>query len=1325
MTDATNVTHTDHTISPQSSAARRAPAFKKALHIAGIVALVLVVLGLLIAWLAPAPVKRLVEEKAGEALGRQVTIGEVSLNPFTLSARVNNFTIAERAFGQTAGQLTPATGASSAFVSIDQIDASISLASLWHFAPVVQSLTVTKPQINLVRESESRFNFTDIIERILAQPKSDTKTLFAVNNIRLVDGNVKLDDRVVSKKHVLSEIGIGIPFISNLPSQAETVVEPSFSAKLNGAPLDVKGKTVPFSDTVESALEVDWHQLDVPTYLGYVPTPLPIKVTRGKLNLDLSLVFRKGSGKIAQGFFIRGAASLSNAAMEDGNGNPLLDFAQLRVSEADIAPLAARYQLGNIALIKPVVNMARATNGSLNWNTAFANNAAKQMPKPLPTKSVAQAEKSAVNAPVKPESAKKPVGKPAIFGFNSITLTDGGLMWSDATTLEKGKPFSASLAKVNMRFGVMQSAKPTEAMPSHASFEAQHGEIIGAVELDGLIKPMDTSADSAFLNLKLNAQKLLPQAFAAYWRNALNLRIDGAVTNIAAVLDLTRQANVTSFTIRDATIESAKSRFFVAAHPASQPASTEPGKKTLNPQAIGGYETLRVSGINVDPSRKSVAIAAVALAAPMIDVRRGAGERWNVLSLLNNPASPQTESKPEVTPATATVTVPTPTAAQSDWQIDIAQAIVADGRVGFADEAESKPVIINSAGVNIAVNGFSTAPNKDAQVQLRTVINKRAKLNIRGTAAAMSRRAALRVDAEELDLAVIEPYASRFLNAQFASGRLTYHGNVNVSAPANSTTSAPLLLGVKGNVLVTDFRAIDKVNAADFLRWKTLAVDGIDVNIERATTATATATTTATATATTVAAPMEVNIGNVTMSDYYARIIVNTDGKLNLQDVMVSNAETPNSVSVTSPKPANNEKTAPAAANATTTAAAASASPAPVIRLGQFTLQGGNVNFTDNFVRPNYTANLTELTGTLSAVASDKPEPATVTLRGNLDGDAPVAIDGRVNPLAKPLFIDMTGSAKGIELTRLSPYAAKYAGYAIDRGKLSVDIKYFVENNQLKAENHVFLDQLTFGERVDSPTATKLPVSLAVALLKNSRGEIDINLPIAGSIDDPKFSVGGIIVQVIVNLLGKAITSPFALLGAAFGGGDELSYIEFAPGSAVLDDAAKKKMETLIKALKDRPALKLDITGRIDPALDAEGARRATLDAAIKTKKLKTLVGRGQSVEADAASVTKEEYPALLLAAYKDAKFAKPRNVIGLAKTLPPEEMEKLMLANTPFTEVEQRALANKRADAIRDALRAALGEQAAERVFLVTPKLNAEGIKDKGRTTRVEFGLR
>ncbi|HVO83968.1 MAG TPA: DUF748 domain-containing protein, partial [Syntrophobacteria bacterium] len=322
-------------------------------------------------------------------------------------------------------------------------------------------------------------------------------------------------------------------------------------------------------------------------------------------------------------------------------------------------------------------------------------------------------------------------------------------------------------------------------------------------------------------------------------------------------------------------------------------------------------------------------------------------------------------------------------------------------------------------------------------------------------------------------------------------------------------------------------------------------------------------------------------------------------------------------------------------------------------------------------------------------------------------------------------YLDLKAGVQDIELEPFTPYSGKYAGYAIEKGKLSFNVDYKIDNRKLKADNQVILDQLTFGDKVESPTATKLPVLLAVALLKDRNGVIDVNLPISGSLDDPEFSVGGVILRVLINLIAKAATSPFALLGAAFGGGEELSYVEFQPGLASLDDTAVDKLSKVGKALNDRPGLSLDISGHADPVADREGLKRYLLERAVKAQKVKDLVKRGESAPSlDKVTVEPSEYEQYLTRAYKEAKFPKPRNVIGLVKDLPVPEMEKLIITNTEITDDDLLQLASERAAAAQEYM-INTAQVPADRVFLVSPKIEAGEGGDKGSGSRVKFALK
>jgi hypothetical protein len=342
-------------------------------------------------------------------------------------------------------------------------------------------------------------------------------------------------------------------------------------------------------------------------------------------------------------------------------------------------------------------------------------------------------------------------------------------------------------------------------------------------------------------------------------------------------------------------------------------------------------------------------------------------------------------------------------------------------------------------------------------------------------------------------------------------------------------------------------------------------------------------------------------------------------------------------------------------------------------------------------------------------------------------GSAPLSVSGTVQPFAKYLALDIKASVKGMDLPRFTTYSNKYVGYAIERGKLSADLQYQIKNRALQASNKVTLNQLTFGKPSNSPDALKLPVLLAVSLLKDSQGNIDIDLPVSGSLDDPQFSVGAIVMRVIGNLLVGAITSPFRLLASIFsggGGGGDLSYVEFEPGGAGLDGKAESSLDTLAKALADRPALKLDIIGRADPALDEAGLRQAWVDGQIRQAQARD-TGAAAAAGGKGAELTAQERAKYLKQAYGEAGIKdKPRNVIGMEKSVPEAQMEEMLRAAAPVNRGALNRLATARAEAVQAYLRSK-SPGLIERLFMIAPKLDAGGIEDQGKTTRVDFALK
>jgi uncharacterized protein involved in outer membrane biogenesis/outer membrane protein OmpA-like peptidoglycan-associated protein len=628
-------------------------------------------------------------------------------------------------------------------------------------------------------------------------------------------------------------------------------------------------------------------------------------------------------------------------------------------------------------------------------------------------------------------------------------------------------------------------------------------------------------------------------------------------------------------------------------------------------------------------------------------------------------------------------------ASASPWHYRIASLAIDNSEARLEDDAAPRRIELVVAPMHLHLKDLSNDLSQPIALELDGTLNRQGHLTITGTAVPAPLQANLRIATQQLDLAALDPYVSDMLNMTMTSAALTMNG-----ALALATADDKRRVSYRGDATLGHVHLRDRATSDSILHWHSCSASDIDAEMGEG--------------------PPKVRIGALALTDFDARVILDTNGRLNVLDMMASPQSAP--ASLTRAPPASGGQTS------ATSSAPAPRTASPIdadIELGGMTLQGGHVNFTDNFIKPNYTADLSDIAGTVDPFGTRATAPAAVVLQGQVNGSAPIAINGSVNPLVPMAFVDLKAKADGVELTGLTPYSAKYTGYPIVKGTLTVDVHYRLDQGQLTADNHLFIDQFTFGDRVESHDATTLPVRLAVALLKNARGEIAVDVPVTGSLSDPQFSLSGVILDAFVNLIVKAVTSPFSLIAAAFGTQEDLDYVEFAPGLATLTPDSQPKLATIAQALQDRPALRLDISGRVDPQFDREGLREARLASLIRMRKIKEIGGHE---DPDRVQLTPEEYNTYLTRVYKAATFPKPRDFLGLDKSLPPDEMKKLLLTNIEITDQDLQHLADGRANAVRQWLS---GQVDPGRLFVVAPMLSTDGIKDQGKTTRVDLTLK
>jgi uncharacterized protein involved in outer membrane biogenesis len=677
---------------------------------------------------------------------------------------------------------------------------------------------------------------------------------------------------------------------------------------------------------------------------------------------------------------------------------------------------------------------------------------------------------------------------------------------------------------------------------------------------------------------------------------------------------------------------------------------------------LAALQALSVELDSFDLLQKRAAIGKVRVEAPEVDITREEDGRFKLLGVL--PPAPAASPVPA-----STATTPSP------FTFNVAEFALTDGKVRFVDRSPGKPVSLALSKLSIMVNDLGNG-GESAKVKIGTGVGAKGRLGYEGSLQLVPVRTEGQLEVLGLRVDTFAPYIEQWLNVVVTSGAFSTRGRLSLAVP----DGLPLQLAYRADAGVSGFASLDQATSQDLLNWKSLVVKGIDFQL----------------------APLKVGIGEITLADLYSRLIVNSDGTLNWRGV---------------PKQTEAQSAPPAPV-----AERAAAGPAPDIHLGRIVLHAGRINFTDYFIRPNYTVMLTDVEGSMTEMTPEKP--SEVSIAGRIHQTSPVDVAGKVNLLSPELVLDMKASARDIQLSDMSAYSAKYAGYGIEKGTLSVRLSYLVHDRKLEAQNNIYLDQLTFGDKVDSPTATSLPVRFAVALLKDKNGVIDVNLPVAGPLDDPQFSVGGVIVQVFVNLIEKAVTSPFAAIGSLFGGGEELAFVEFAPGSAVVDVAQEAKLTTLAKALDERPGLKLEVGGRIDPQADREALRRAAVDQQVLAAKIAENEAATVAAAGGAeARVAPDEYGKYLAAAYRAADFERPFDAKGALQELPAAEMERLMLANAPVSQEDLTLLAQRRAQAAKDWL-VGQGKVAPERVLVVI-KPSQDGAASKGSGSRADFVLK
>lgn len=1221
--------------------------------------------------------------------------------------------------------------------------------------------------------------------------------------------------------HELRDLNLSVPFLSNLDSRRDVKTEPKLAFKLNGSRFDSTAQTTPFAQSQKTDASIRLADVDLKPYLGYVPASVPVRLMSAVLNADVTVAFEQATRPTVK---LSGVVETRGVKVADLRTQDLLGFESLKVTLDDVRPLEQVMKIALLELASPTLAVSRDKAGNINLQLQPLDAAANSGPTSRNSKIVANnadPTRATATSVTKKEPWKLEIAKVAVRG--------GAVTWRDDTTAPQARlvlrdvvldasaialPFAqplqfsgtAALAgAVEAPVGATVDGRVKAKSIANANANAPKPDRAAAKAADGAQKlPQAASAALAFsgsatdqaatVNATVNA---VPLALAApYLAQFIDPALGGAVS---AEIAVNWKPSELSLGVKLLTLDD----LALLATPAKL-GQLGKGDKATAP--LASLKKLGIYDARVDLGPQTVTVGKLTLDQLRATVERGKDgiwmfERWmkplpqtqqsQPVPLARSAAQAKSAPAPGVTSDTKEAKVPQ----VKPWTVAVADTSLNASAFTYLDQATPKPVSLEISAIKAQIKGFSSDAKKpfplNLSARIRAAQGEPGQFDYKGSVGLLPLAVQGKVVATQIPVHAFEPYFGAALNIELLRADVGFKGDVRFAngakGPQVKVTGDSVLEEFRANSTVAKLTgtvtpagnaggtggtgaaggAAGPISAGDLkiseelLSWKALSLRGVDVTVEPGT-----ATT--------------VSVSETALTDFFARVLINETGRINLQDLVKSAAAPEEAGSATPP-------------NVT----AASNLLDPIINIGPISLVNGKVYFSDRFVRPNYSANLSELTGKLSAFSSvvgqgvpaalpaaaasgtpaaaqattpSAPQMADLELRGRAEGTASLEILGKLNPLAKPLALDIKGKVRDLELAPLSPYSVKYAGYGIERGKLSVDVGYLVlPNGNLTATNNIILNQLTFGDKVEG-APTSLPVKLAVALLADRNGVIDINLPISGSLSDPQFRLGPLIFKVIVNLIVKAITSPFSLLASAFGGGgDELSTVAFAPGTAALGPDARAGLDKVAKALADRPGLKMTVVGSANLEAEREAYKHERLKALMQAEKRRAAVVGGAPPSAAAAApspasaasvasaasaasvasaasgeptpsaaagaaspasasrattavappLTEAETAALLKEVYKRADMAKPRNLIGIAKDIPPSEMEALLLANISVTEDAMRELALQRGVAVKEYL--ADKQLPPERLFLGAAK---PGAIDAKWTPRAELNL-
>ncbi len=1266
--------------------------------------------------LLPRIARYVLVEKVSPALNRQISVGEIRVNPFAMTADVSSFAVSE-------------PDGSSEFVAFDRLHANLELSSIPRLALVIRDARLDGPRIHIRLGQDGQTNFSDLTAGP-TEPKPEAKgesmlLPLVVEPFTIGNGTVTLEDQSRGVSHVVDQIQFNLPRFSSRKKDWETFMTPTLSFRANGAPFNLVGQTTPFSDSLKTEFDLNVIDLALPQYWAYAMSSDNLELAQGFLNLESKLAFEQHEDSLPS-FSLQGTITGRDIELTD-HGEQVLSAARTEIVMDDISILNLRLGLRSVLLERPFLRVVREKDGSLNWMHYFVREDGAQ-----PTGNatapgldeaggstrvdVAQTGNASIAADAQNATtdgvsqidqetrARRDTAKTLLLQAPEIKLTDGRVLFKDETASFTKEINSLNLTITNLdtslnattQGGMQLRTADGEALDVNATFSISPFRVQALVDArdlnvpsyapyfkDALPLALDTAKADARIHLAIDGEDKAPRLEdSALEVRDLGLKAPegaGEVRLGRAALDkifldmgghdVTTGVLTLEKAIISTSVDKQGRARLIPALQGPPGNETEKHVRTTTADAKGWNVAMAgadLTGLNLETTGANAAtpIRVEALRVGSVTIDTGARTvniapvelRLNV-DLVREQTGDINLAKLSASGQQGPVTKKAPaTAAPSPWAVTVEQFSLAGSSVVFTDQTLAKPARLEVDQIALSAKKLSTDLNKAIPLTLSCRVEEIGTIKGAGDIVPASMVTKGSLDMSRIPLSLASAYVAELAAIDIPAGRMGGKLGWRMGGKARDQIS--------GSLQVDGLRVTEGRSKSEIFGFKTLDVSRLALQLS----------------------PLALSVAKVDLIEPRGSFVIDAQGKTSL------------------------DRVAPAASKKSPPKKSSGSDGLSTLEIGSVNVKKGRFSFADKTLSPHFESVISPLDLTVTGFSLDPAKRTELDLTAIVDGSAPITAKGWISPLKSPLEANSTVTLRNLDLVALSSYSSKFIAYPVTRGQLDWDLSLNTGDNKLAMGNAIKARQLELGDKVEAPDAADVPVKLGLALLRDMSGDISINLPVKGDLTDPQFSIGGIVMQAFLGLIVKAIASPFSLLASLVpdGGGEDLNKLPFPPGLSVPAPEAMQNMQALADILAQRPGIKISIQGHADPAADRQALADQQFLRKLQVIKFDDLPRKEkEKTPLENLEITDEEYPDMLWEAYKNEPVEKEKNAIGMHKEVSREAQEAKLRELIRVTDDDLARLAASRAEFVKTRLVQELGVDAG-RVFMGTTGLQS-----------------